>query len=145
MRMFWGIAVGLVLVSPAIYCAALFTYPKASIGIMIENECSMEMANVSLDGLRLYSDYFDARILTGTFELSKPVDRENNEYLTASIIKSAHPEAIRRKYDVDLVLLIVSVPLKDSEGAVSEKCGKADTSTGSALVSVYEQTNLTDG
>lgn len=138
-----GIAVALMFIPPIIYGFALFNHPKVTIGIVIDEDTTMEHANVSLSGFELYPDYFDAEILPESFKVSKALT-VNGEYLTRDIVNAGDPAALKEKYGVDVIVFLIDVPIKDHEGDAGMYGGKADTVTGSALVSVYHFYDLNE-
>ncbi len=124
-----------ILVPPIVYTGAFFYHPVVKVGILRDQGCELRHAYVSLRAFDIYPGCFEAQVLPETFNVSDAFGPDNECY-PQMVLNLARPEEMRRKYGVDVVIILINETLMASYGEDRGIGGKADTPTGAGIVSV---------
>lgn len=118
-------------------------HPMLTVGVYLVDDCDASAANLAMEGLRNYDDYFLAQVLPVRFN-SSTIRQKDGLYLTTDFFHSPETERMKDRFDVDLVLFITDHPINNWDGDKKAIWGEANTQSSSVIITTYYFATGTD-
>lgn len=133
----FSVALALLVLIPTVISGIVVAFHgKISVGIVLEEGVDPRFADDASDGLQIYSDYFEPRILDERFDSSE-VRTRGKYYLSKDFNDPEFSSDMRKRHGVHVILIITDRPLRNWIDNPSVAWGEADTRSASAVMTVY--------
>jgi hypothetical protein len=119
---------------------------KIKVGIVLTSDDLLDDAETAAEGLDDFHDIFSTKIVTTRFNESK-VRTRNGSYLTDDYFDNDFGNEVRKKHNVDIIVIITNRSIDNWLGNSLAAWGQADTETGIALMTVspvFGQENISE-
>jgi len=135
MRRFAVLIISLLVLTPMLWLGADLFHPKATVGVVLVDQCEEHLGRIAADAFDHYDDYFNSEILPVRFNSSEVRVRDGFR-LNSDFFRLGDPQGLREKYDVDLILFVTDKSIKNWDGGGGGVWGQANLPSGSALMTV---------
>jgi len=142
MRKFIIVLIVLLLLTPALWSGLYLMHPKATVGIVLVDDCPAWGAEAAAEGLACYDDYFVSELLPERFN-SSGVRVKEGFTLNSDYFKLGRPGELRERYGVDIILFVTDNCIRNWDEDGGGVWGQADVESGAALMTILPWYNDT--
>ncbi len=130
-----AVVVSLLLIPTLFHVGVHLFHPELKVGIVLMDDTEPIWGELARQGFENYDDHFEAEVLDHRF-YSNDVERRGDTMLMSDIFKFGDGPRLREIYGMDAILFVCNGSINDWDEEGLGVWGKADTETGSAVMTV---------